>query len=596
MGLPRNKIRKLNENAGTVAPSAVGVAAILAPCTGGGVPLTNLATSWTSKGLIQSTFLAGPLIEIAANQIDEAELPVVLVKCATSTAAKYTGARVTPSMVASLTNGPPAVLTTVAPHGLQTGDVVTIAGATGDTAINGTYVVTVTGASTFSIPVTGSGSYAADSATVTPTGMSYVGTGTAVPSPGSAAALADDYNAVVTDVQAAPIPAGLAGVVVYFTAAGALGTVGITYVYSLDGGNSVSAPQALGTALSISLSEPLTGADTGIRITLGIAAATIVEGDYINIQTVGPRMTSADLIAALAALYSTKLAFDLILIHGETVASLSSSVIEPWVLTLNDTGRYPTVLVNTRFKGQLPGAVESETSYATAMIAFQAAIMASGAANDVMLGVDGGAYVSSYTGVTKAMPTSAYALARLESIPIGTDPAEVDLGPIGNCDLDNPHSTPAFHDEAVTNTLDFTGSTLQLTTLRSFFGRSGAYITNAYLLSVPGSDFVYAQDNRTMNAACALVDSMMESLLSKGVPRNLKTSTILEPTAAGWERLVQKRLDKLLAGQVSGTQFSIARDDVFTGNGPQTVHYSLKNDALAYVKNFDGTAAFVSSL
>ena len=87
MGLPGVSITKNGFNAGTVAPSAVGVAAMIAPCSGGGSALTNVATSWNGKGLVQQSFLAGPLVELAAYELVEAELPVVLVKPTTSTAA-----------------------------------------------------------------------------------------------------------------------------------------------------------------------------------------------------------------------------------------------------------------------------------------------------------------------------------------------------------------------------------------------------------------------------------------------------------------------------------------------------------------------------
>ena len=68
--------------------------------------------------------------------------------------------------VASVADGPPAVLTTSGAHDLQTGMTIEISGATGDTAINGIYPVTVIDTFNFSIPVTGSGSYVADTATV----------------------------------------------------------------------------------------------------------------------------------------------------------------------------------------------------------------------------------------------------------------------------------------------------------------------------------------------------------------------------------------------------------------------------------------------
>jgi hypothetical protein len=99
-----------------------------------------------------------------------------------------------------------------------------------------------------------------------------------------------------------------------------------------------------------------------------------------------------------------------------------------------------------------------------------------------------------------------------------------------------------------------------------------------------------------MNTACALAYSLLTSLLSKGVPRNLKTSCILEPTAKAWEDLITSRIAKALTGQVSGITFTISRTDKLTGNGPQTIHATVSNDSLVYVKTFEVTAEFVSTL
>lgn len=413
------------------------------------------------------------------------------------------------------------------------------------------------------------------------------GSSTFAPATASPALIADDYNAVATATVASPLPQGCAGVVVAFTVGGALGTPGIQYVYSLDGGNSCSAVQNLGVATTIALVEPVTGADTGVRIALGATGETVTAGDYFWFVTTGPRMTTADLASALAALYVSKQPWDLMLVHGETDSSFAN-VIQPWINTLNATGRYTTALINTRFKNQTPGAVETEVAYQTAMATVAGDIVG----NDLIVGADGGAYVSPLTGITKAMPSSMYALARCEANNVGVDPAEVDLGALPNCNIDNPQLTPAYHDEAVTPTLD----SLRLTTLRSFFDRPGAYITNCYLMSSPGSDYIYIQNDRTMNTACALAYSLLTSLLSKGVPRNLKTSCILEPTAKAWEDLITSRIAKALTGQVSGITFTISRTDKLTGNGPQTIHATVSNDSLVYVKTFEVTAEFVSTL
>lgn len=61
--------------------------------------------------------------------------------------------------VTAATNVNPIVVTTSASHGLATGDTVTITGVVGNTAANGTFVVTSVSATTFSIPATGNGAW-----------------------------------------------------------------------------------------------------------------------------------------------------------------------------------------------------------------------------------------------------------------------------------------------------------------------------------------------------------------------------------------------------------------------------------------------------
>ena len=78
--------------------------------------------------------------------------------------------------VAGATNASPIVITTTAPHGLASGEQVTISLVQGNTAANGTFTITVTGPSTFTLDgSTGNGAWT---------------TGGVVTSPGGAVAVA----------------------------------------------------------------------------------------------------------------------------------------------------------------------------------------------------------------------------------------------------------------------------------------------------------------------------------------------------------------------------------------------------------------------
>lgn len=71
--------------------------------------------------------------------------------------------------ISGVTTADPGVVTTVGNHNLTTGDTVTIASVGGATQANGTNVVTVLSATTFSIPVDVTGTYTSGgTVTVTP--------------------------------------------------------------------------------------------------------------------------------------------------------------------------------------------------------------------------------------------------------------------------------------------------------------------------------------------------------------------------------------------------------------------------------------------
>src|SRR5206468_1527484 len=68
--------------------------------------------------------------------------------------------------VTGATNAGPISITTAAAHGLATGTLVKIAGVQGNTAANGVWTITVTGATTFTLNgSTGSGAFVAGGAT-----------------------------------------------------------------------------------------------------------------------------------------------------------------------------------------------------------------------------------------------------------------------------------------------------------------------------------------------------------------------------------------------------------------------------------------------
>jgi hypothetical protein len=400
-------------------------------------------------------------------------------------------------------------------------------------------------------------------------------TGTFTPSAGSAAALADDYP----------------GILVKFITGGTLGTAGITYQYSPDNGGWWSPVTALGTATTLSLTVPVTGADSGIRIALGTVGQTVGATDSFTLSATGPRMQLSDLETSLEALRVTQQKWGrCLLVHGETSAS-GVSVLDTWLAGLEAVGKFRTAIVNTRLKTLAMGSTataETEPAYATAM----QTVVQSATSIRVLAGADGGQTVSPVTGLTKLTPTSRYVATRSAQYSSGVMPEEQDLGPIPDAQIADAQGNPLMHDELLYDTLDG----LRLTTLRSDSSEDGVFIDNSNMLAPSGSDYVYLPYALVQNDLCEAAYAELKTLLSQGIRVNPETGFIMDDQAATWEAKVTAKIEPVAAGQCSGFKFTLSRTDSMTGNGPKTVTGFMAVVGLKYVKQFQVASAYVNTL
>lgn len=578
MSAPNVTITKKSAAAVQAEQAANGILAIVAPCLGSASLPVNVPTPVTDTGTVQTLCQEGPQCEMASYFIGTARKGALLVRPTTSTPAYYgdqpgstliCGGAAGLHVAAVPSNGPPAHIT-VTGHGFPSTmtPVVTISGATGDTAINGTFVAAVVDANTLSLAgVTGSGSYTANSATIVWTGVTYTGTGTAVPTAGSASAIADDYPNATLKI----------------TSGGTLGTGPISFQVALDG-VTFGAPVTITTATSYTPLVPITGVSSGVVINLGTATETLVTGDVIGISAVGPRMNSSDLVAALNALGKTAFDWDLVLVHGETSDALVADQ-DTWSTALGAKGMFPFLLSNTRLHDVLAG--ETDATFQVAM----SSILASATTINVSVGTDGAAFQSPVSGLSKPQPTSLYIATRLEQVALGTDAAQVLDGAVPKANITGANGLPAWHDEFQEGGLDdgppgAGAFVIRLSTLRTFATRPGTYITNAYILSGPGSAYIYAQNARVMNAAAAASYQEAETLLSSPVDLNPQ-GFIASYEAKRIEKAVQVVVDDVIDGQVSGVQFRISQNTPVGPGGAMTVQGGLYVQGLGYIKQWN---------
>lgn len=368
---------------------------------------------------------------------------------------------------------------------------------------------------------------------------------------------------------------------------GTIGVAGITYQYSLGPGH-LSPVTALGTATAAAFAAPVVNTASGVS--LDFAAGTLIAGDIVTFSTTGPRMSNSDLVTALEALRVTALPWDAVLVGGCDAASTTIATLDQWLAGLEARGVFKMGYMNTRHKT----ASESEATFATAM-----ATVRSAASPTIRMdiGTDGGDVSSGITGLVQVRPASLAAATRALSVTLGTDPAFVGLGSIPNFAINDSAGNPKWHDENLYPGLD----DLTFTTLRTIDGEDGVFITNANLFSGAGSDFVYDQHARTMNAACTIAHRSLTRELGRGVRKQAADPVtgavyILDDDATAIEVLANAAERRELENETNGVQVVLSRTDDLSSNGPNKVTASVELEDKAYIKEFDVTAKFVRSI
>jgi hypothetical protein len=391
-------------------------------------------------------------------------------------------------------------------------------------------------------------------------------------------------TSTVTDNASAPYDTY--NVQINIVAGGTRGTAGITYTYSLDGGNTVSGAQALGTATTLTIPN------TGVSFSIG--AGTVAAGASWQAYTTRPMLNDTDITNAMTGLGNTRLPFEGVLIDtsaGAGTVGVVDTILSGW----EGRGIFKFALINSRYKNEPVPATEDEPTYLAALTALF------GAQTSIRMcaGADGGHSASPITGWNLMRPTAMFLAARAMSTQIGEDPAFVGRGAVPNCQIADSNGNPANHDEDLYPGID----AIRLTSLRSFApgGPQGAYITNGNTLAPTGSPIAYLQHIRTLNRACEIAWAILTRNLSRGVRKNLQADKvtgavyILEADAQQIEGQVNDALYQALKGQVNAFHFSVSRTDDLNAI-PAVVNALVEIQAYAYIKSFRVQAQFSKTI
>jgi hypothetical protein len=355
---------------------------------------------------------------------------------------------------------------------------------------------------------------------------------------------------------------------------GTIGTAGISFVWSLDGGRTWSPVTQLGTATDFTF--PGAGG-----LGLAFAAGTIAAGDTVSTQTTAPAPNVTELGEALDALAASSITWEQAEVTNPVDAN-SVDVLDLKMAALTAAGKYRWWSGNTR----LPDVSETEATYRAALdTAFGATAtthgeLCSGAAK----------ITSSITGRKYRRPASFVVAARHAAVSEEINIADVNLGPLVGVSIRDLNGNPDEHDESINPGLD----DARFTVLRTWEGLQGVYVNRPRLFSPNGSDFQLVPHRRVMNLGHAALRLYFLRRLNRPVIVSKVTGFILEDEALEIESgaLGVLRSELLSKPKASDVMFALSRTDNLLST------FTMTGDArilpLAYPEFIQLTVGFVN--
>lgn len=390
---------------------------------------------------------------------------------------------------------------------------------------------------------------------------------------GAAAALVNTVSGTSVITLGASTPVDDAELVWRAATGGTIGTAGITYQWSADGGRNWSAVSALGTATTFTF--------PGSGVTINFAAGTIVAGDKTTTRTTAPNWNAAELGTALDALMTSSLPWEILQVVGPIDAT-AFDTIELKIAALAAAGKPRTWVGNTR----VPNAGESEAAYRTAL----QAIFASKATVYGSLCAGACRLISSVSGRQYRRPVSYVVGAREAASSEEVNNADVNLGPLVGVSIRDANGNPDEHDESLYPGLDDD----RFTVLRTIEDYAGVYLNRPRIFSPAGSDFRLVPHRRVLNVANLALRAYMTRRLNRPILVDAATGYILEEEALEIEAGARAVLRAVLLAKpkASGATFALSRTDNLLST------FTLTGDArvlpLAYAEWINLTLGFTN--
>ena len=385
-----------------------------------------------------------------------------------------------------------------------------------------------------------------------------------------------------TLLGAAGTPTNDYSVVVEILTGGALGTA--TFRYSLDNfAGAEAAERTYSGTLTVPAGGTFTMPNTGVTLTF---TGSQTAGNVYSFTTTCPSFNVANLGSAMDALDATSTAWRFVVPvisngNGDpTTAAGLAAALQARLNTMAASSKYRAGMIAT-----CRDDADPEADFAGVV------------ADRCLVDYGTARYISAKPfagfGFNKAVGTGCYATRAAGSV-ISTDLKRVPGNGIQNGGP-LPNIVKIFKDERIEATgLD----DIKVSTLRTYAGKPGFYITQGRIKSADGSDFVYWPLRIIMDVACETAHDVQTTFIGRGVRTN-NNGTIDERDALRLEGEVQAALDAQLIsprnaegtdGHVSAVVYRISRTN--NVNTTSTIIAEVAIRPLGYIDYITTTLGF----
>lgn len=327
---------------------------------------------------------------------------------------------------------------------------------------------------------------------------------------------------------------------------GTFGTAGITYQLTYDGGRSYGAVQTLGAA-----APPVDIKPPGTGVKLSFAAGTVKKNERYRVNATAPHWGDTDLSDALNVLKTTAMSWEIVQIVGAIEDANAFNIVDLMISGMQAAGRPRAWVGNTR----VPNTGETEAQYLAALsTAFSTKATTFG-----MLCAGACKLTSSVSGRTYRRPISMAVAARQAAVSEEINIAAVDVGALAAVSVRDSNGNIDEHDEAINPGLD----DARFTTLRTWDGYQGVYVTRPRMFCAEGSDFQVMPHRRVINLGEIALRVYLIHRVNRPILVNRTTGFILETEALD----IEAGANAVLAGELlvkpkaSNATFVLARND-----------------------------------